>query len=219
MKKLINKWVALLCVFALALSIGVTSCAAASTLLGDVNLDGTLSTLDATLIQQHLVSQITLTSEQQTAAKVADGKTLSVLDATLIQKKLVNLIDKFPVEDGGKNVDSKKNTIKVGNTEFNLSLESNDTAKAFKKMLPLTLKMSELNGNEKYYYLDERLPSNPKKVGSITAGDVMLYGDDCVVIFYKSFSTSYKYTKIGHITNPDKLSKALGSGSVKVTFE
>ena len=86
-------------------------------------------------------------------------------------------------------------------------------------MFPLTIKMSELNGNEKYYYLDKSLPSNPKKVGSITAGDVMLYGDDCVVIFYKSFSTSYKYTKIGHITNPDKLPKALGSGSVKVMFE
>lgn len=219
MRKIIKKSLALLCSFVIALSISTTSCAVAGILLGDVNLDGTLSVRDVTLIQEHLVSKITLTAEQQTAAKVANGKTLSVLDATLIQKRLAKLIDKFPVEDGGKNVNSKKNTIKVGDTEFNLSLESNDTAKAFKKMFPLTLKMSELNGNEKYYYLDESLPSNPQKVGSITAGDVMLYGDDCIVIFYKSFSTPYKYTKIGHITNPDKLLKALGSGSVKVTFE
>ena len=219
MRKIINKSLAVLCIFVIALTIGATTCAAASTLLGDVNLDGMLSTLDATLVQQHLVSQITLTSEQQTAAKVADGKKLSVLDATLIQKKIVNMIGKFPVEDGVDNVNTKKNTIKVGNTEFNLSLEDNDTAKAFRKILPLTLNMSELNGNEKYYYLDESLPSNQQNVGNITAGDVMLYGDDCIVIFYKSFSTSYKYTKIGHITNPDELQNALGSGRVKVTFE
>ena len=219
MRKIINKSLAVLCIFVIALTIGATSCAATSTLLGDVNLDGTLSNRDATVIQEYLALKITLTDEQKAIAKVADGKKLSVIDVTLIQKKIVNLIGKFPVEDGVDNVNTKKNTIKVGNTEFNLSLEDNDTAKAFRKILPLTLNMSDLNGNEKYYYLDESLPSNQQNVGNITAGDVMLYGDDCIVIFYKSFSTSYKYTKIGHITNPDKLPKALGSGSVKVTFE
>ena len=32
----------------------------------------------------------------------------------------------------------------------------------------------------------------------------MLYGNNCLVVFYKSFDTSYSYTKIGHIENlPD----------------
>ena len=75
--------------------------------------------------------------------------------------------------------------------------------------------MNELNGNEKYAYLDITLPinsSNPKK---INRGDVMLYNDNCIVIFYKSFDTSYSYTKIGNIDNlPD-----LGNSSITVEFK
>ena len=43
--------------------------------------------------------------------------------------------------------------IKIGNKEFAATLYDNETAKAFKSMLPMTLNMSELNGNEKYYYI------------------------------------------------------------------
>ena len=72
--------------------------------------------------------------------------------------------------------------------------------------------MNELNGNEKYVYLDNKLPTSPYNPKRINAGDVMLYGNNCLVIFYKSFDTSYSYTKIGHIDNlPD-----LGSGTISV---
>ena len=43
----------------------------------------------------------------------------------------------------------------------------------------------------------------------------MLYGNNCLVIFYKSFDTSYSYTKIGHIDNLDNL----GNGSITAKFE
>ena len=50
-------------------------------------------------------------------------------------------------------------------------------------------------------YLDESLPTNTYSPKYIEAGDVMLFGDNCLVIFYKSFDTSYSYSKIGHINN------------------
>ena len=88
--------------------------------------------------------------------------------------------------------------------EYTINLENNSTAKSFANMLPQELTMSELNGNEKYVYLDNTLPENSSSIKKVIAGDVMLYGNNCLVIFYKSFNTLYSYTKIGHIDNlPD----------------
>ena len=75
--------------------------------------------------------------------------------------------------------------------------------------------MSELNGNEKYIYLNTTLPTNTSNPKHINSGDVMLYGDNCLVIFYKSFDTSYSYTKIGHIDNLDNL----GNSNILIKFE
>ena len=109
-------------------------------------------------------------------------------------------------------------TLTIGGRTFTATMEQNSTAEAFRKMLPLTLEMQELNGNEKYHYLSQSLPTNRTKVGTIHAGDIMLYGDNCVVVFYETFTTSYQYTPIGHISNPEGLKEALGSGKVTINF-
>ena len=109
--------------------------------------------------------------------------------------------------------------IAIGDKHFSVTMENNDTVTALTEMLPITLDMSELNGNEKYYYLDNSLPSAPEKVGHINEGDIMLYGDSCLVVFYESFDTKYTYTKIGHIDDTSGLADTLGTGGVTVTFE
>ncbi len=109
-------------------------------------------------------------------------------------------------------------TVTINGREFSATLYDNETARTFKELLPLTLDMSELNGNEKYYYLPDSLPRNSSVPSGINAGDIMLYGSDCIVIFYESFSTSYSYTPIGKIDDPDGLAAALGSVSVQVAF-
>ena len=108
--------------------------------------------------------------------------------------------------------------IKVGNKSFNGVFYDNASAKALLKSMPMKLKMSELNGNEKYRYLKKDYPVNEKKVKRIKAGDIMLYGSDCLVVFYKSFNTSYEYTRIGRITNPKGLAKAAGKKKVVISF-
>lgn len=109
-------------------------------------------------------------------------------------------------------------TVTVSGIDFILTLAENETTGAFIERLPLTIRMSELNSNEKYYYMSDRLPSESFSPGQIHAGDLMLYGNDCLVLFYDSFSSGYSYTPIGSIDNPDGLAKAVGSKSVDVTF-
>lgn len=109
--------------------------------------------------------------------------------------------------------------IKVGTNTFNATLSDNATAAAFQSMLPLTLDMTELNGNEKYFDLPTKLPTNASNPRNIQPGELMLYGNNTLVLFYQSFSTVYSYTRIGRIDNTEGLAAALGSGSVTVTFE
>mgnify|MGYP005804688467 CR=1 FL=1 len=119
--------------------------------------------------------------------------------------------------EGGE--ESMRLNIKVGDKNFKAILESNNTTKSLLEKLPLTINMSELHGNEKYYYFDESLPTNSERIGNINTGDLMIYGSDCLVLFYKSFSTSYSYTRLGHIDNPQVLADAVGNENITVTFE
>ncbi len=109
-------------------------------------------------------------------------------------------------------------SIEINGQTFSATLADNDTARAFAARLPMTLDMRELNGNEKYFYLDEPLPAAAQRVGQIRAGYLMLFGSDCVVLFYENFATSYTYTPIGRIDDPAGLADALGSGSAEVFF-
>ena len=102
----------------------------------------------------------------------------------------------------------------IDDKEYIVELENNDTVKELIKLLPLDITMDELNGNEKYVYLDKSLPTSSSNPKHINKGDVMLFGDNCLVIFYKSFDTPYSYTKIGHIDNLEDL----GSSNITVRF-
>ena len=121
----------------------------------------------------------------------------------------------YKVKDNDSNEVIKSMNITINNKEYNIQLENNETVNKFIELLPLEIDMNELNGNEKYVYLNTKLPTNPSNQKRINSGDIMLYGNNCLVIFYKSFNTSYSYTKIGHINNLDNL----GSNDIKVIIK
>ncbi len=60
---------------------------------GDVNGDGDITVVDATLVQKHVVQLETLSADKQILADVDEDNTISVVDATLIQKYVVRLED------------------------------------------------------------------------------------------------------------------------------
>lgn len=59
--------------------------------IGDVNSDGDISVVDATLVQKYIVGLENLKDLQKKSADVNDNNEISVVDATLIQKYIVGL--------------------------------------------------------------------------------------------------------------------------------
>ena len=106
----------------------------------------------------------------------------------------------------------------VGERRFAVTLTNNAAAGAFAAQLPLTLDMSDLNGNEKHAELPRALPANASRPGTIRNGDLMLYGTTTLVVFYETFNSSYSYTRLGRVDDPSGLAQALGRGEVRVIF-
>lgn len=109
--------------------------------------------------------------------------------------------------------------IQAGGRSYTATLEDNPSTQAFLSCLPLTVNMNELNGNEKYYNLPELLPTDSQPVGNLHTGDLMLYGSDCLVLFYQNTANNYRYTRLGRIDDPYGLADALGQNNVQVTFQ
>ena len=109
-------------------------------------------------------------------------------------------------------------TITIGGKTFAAEIEDTETGRAFVSSLPMTIDMSELNGNEKYHYLNSSLPTNAKHYSTIEPGDLMLYGNSCIVLFYGK-AGGYSYTRLGKLKQTEGLAEAVGRSSVSVTFQ
>lgn len=121
-------------------------------------------------------------------------------------------------DEGKQDIESYTDMIiTIGDEKFTAELYDTAAAEEFKKLLPLTLDMSAME-HEKYYYLEESLTSSDEAVEEISAGDIMLWNGNCIVLFYEDFTTEYSYTKIGKIKDTEGLIEALGDGDVTVTF-
>ena len=106
----------------------------------------------------------------------------------------------------------------VGERRFAITLADTAAARAFAAMLPLTLDMEDLNGNEKKEELPNPLPMDTYQPGTIRNGDILLWGTRTVVIFYLTFDSPYAYTRLGRVDDPAGLAQALGRRDARVVF-
>ena len=89
-----------------------------------------------------------------------NNKTTNILQnaESISNNNTINTTENNNVESEGK----MNNTIKVSidGKKYNAIVEQNETTKQFMDMLPKEYNMNELNGNEKYTYLDTTLATN-----------------------------------------------------------
>jgi hypothetical protein len=143
------------------------------------------------------------------------------VDALVVTLALVFSTGPYPLARHDSQRDksmAQQITIRIGDKAFAATLSDNPTAAAFAKLLPLSITMAELNRNEKFARLSTNMPVRASTPASIRTGDLMLYGSNTLVLFYKSFQTTYSYTVIGRIDEPAGLELALGAGDVDVSF-
>lgn len=144
---------------------------------------------------------------------VLDGKRFS---SNSSKEEVITWINSLNINS---NSNSKSAKLLIDNKEYSITLEDNETVDALINNMPLNLSMSNLNGNEFYSYLDFILSTNSYNPGKINKGDIYLYGNNCLVIFYESFNTSYSYTKIGKLDDIEVLDNIKSKNNIIVSLE
>ena len=110
--------------------------------------------------------------------------------------------------------------MKIGGTAVRVNWENNRSVEALKALCengPLVIQMSMYGGFEQVGPIGSRLPSDDVQT-TTSAGDIVLYSSNQIVVFYGS--NSWAYTRLGHITDRDAAGMAalLGNGNVTITM-
>ncbi|MCI8565922.1 MAG: hypothetical protein HFI39_06325 [Lachnospiraceae bacterium] len=124
-------------------------------------------------------------------------------------------------DNNNTEVTSEMTTIRViiNGQEFEAVLNDKEAARQFAEMLPLQLDMEDLHNNEKYFYFADDFDTDDQELKEIHAGDLLIYDNRCLVLFYESVETTYRYTPLGKISDTAGLKAALGTGTAAVSFQ
>ena len=120
-------------------------------------------------------------------------------------------------EDTEEMKETKMN-VQIGNTVFSATLEDNDAVREFIDMMkeePVSIEMTDYSGFEKVGPLGRSLTTDNQQT-TTSAGDIVLYSGNQIVIFYGS--NSWSYTRIGRIEDLTGWKDALGNGSITAVF-
>ena len=108
--------------------------------------------------------------------------------------------------------------MKIDGINVPVEWENNESVNALKDSLPLNVKMHQYGGFEQVGSLGKNLPRNDKRI-TTSAGDIVLYSGNQIVIFYGS--NTWEYTKLGKITgkSESEIKTLLDKSSITLTIE
>ena len=109
--------------------------------------------------------------------------------------------------------------MKIADTVVEVAWDDNESVEALRKLCeeePLTIEMSMYGGFEQVGSIGSNLPRNDVET-TTSAGDIVLYSGNKMVVFYGS--NSWAYTRLGHITDQDEaeMTQLLSNGDVTIT--
>jgi rhodanese-related sulfurtransferase len=120
-----------------------------------------------------------------------------------------SLLDKVIMED-------PEIKMLIGDTEVPVTWEENASVDELRALLPLTIEMSMYGGFEQVGPIGQSITSDDQQI-TTDSGDVVLYSDDQIVVFYGS--NTWAYTRLGHIDLSQKeMADLLGNGNVTITL-
>lgn len=99
----------------------------------------------------------------------------------------------FSSNSASEEIDMK---LLIDEKELEVTWEDNDSVKALKELLPLTINMHEYGGFEQTGAIGKSITRNDSQI-DVVPGDVVLYEGSAISIFYEN--SSWSYTKLGHI--------------------
>ena len=102
--------------------------------------------------------------------------------------------------------------LSIDNQELDVAWEDNDSVKALKGILPLTISMHEYGGFEQTGSIGKSITRNDSQIG-VVPGDIVLYSGNAISVFYST--SSWLYTRLGHINlNKNEINALLNKKSV-----
>ena len=123
-----------------------------------------------------------------------------------------------PTDEEPTNMNKTKMNIQIGDATFTATLEDNAAVRELIEMMndePVTIDMRDYSGFEKVGPLGRSLTTDNHQT-TTTAGDIVLYNGNQIVMFYGS--NAWSYTRIGRIDDLSGWEEALGSGSITAVF-
>lgn len=140
-------------------------------------------------------------------------KKISILLSAICVAALVGCSDK-----SSPNTPSPEPSVSAAESSSAPSEPDEPPAPAPPSPAPAEAQASEAS-QEKVTDLTFALPSAVTETpATINAGDIYIWSDNNLVLFYTTFSNSYSYVPVGYIEDVTGLRDALGRGSAEVTF-
>lgn len=165
-------------------------------------------------IAKEIIQPATTAAEQTTGT----ATTKAIEETTDLQEEVTQAQNDEPSEHADEiSVDLQ---MTIGSTPVSVDWEDNEAVEALKDLCrnqPLTIQMSMYGGFEQVGSIGTALPQNDMRT-TTSAGDIVLYSGDQMVVFY-GFN-SWAYTRLGHITDKsaEDMADLLSNGDTVITI-